>query len=63
MKSFRFSENGTIINPRDLISCKFRGAAVNCSASDFAAGACATCGWNPLVEAEREARLKGKKNV
>ena len=42
----------------DTVPCKFRGTGVECPKGDFEAGVCGTCGWNPIVEAERIKRLK-----
>lgn len=35
------------------VICEFRGTGVECPRSDYAAGKCDKCGWNPAVEEKR----------
>lgn len=42
----------------DVVSCKYRGHAIECPKADFRAEICERCGWNPLVEADRKAKQK-----
>lgn len=42
----------------DVVSCKYRGHAIECPKADFRAEICERCGWNPMIEADRKAKLK-----
>lgn len=42
------------------VPCKYRGTGIECPNSDFRRGLCESCGWNPLVEAERIAEIMEK---
>ena len=52
--------NGNLRKANDTVSCKFRGVGIECPRGDFRAGLCEVCGWNPLIEADRIARLRKK---
>lgn len=57
MSSFYIRKDGQIQKPSDLICCKYRGAGVDCSKTDYADGKCKNCGWNPLVESKRRSKI------
>ena len=57
------NKNVKKVSSAATIPCKFRGAAVECPKSDFRIGLCETCGWNPLVEADRKVRVLECMNV
>lgn len=46
------------INFDETLSCKFRGVAIICTRDDIKNNKCETCGWNPLVEADRIKEIK-----
>ena len=58
MKEDLVYANGHLKKSYDTVSCKFRGPWIECPRGDIKAGMCDRCGWNPMVEAERIARLK-----
>jgi hypothetical protein len=57
MKDRLINSAGRLKKQNDTIPCKFRGEHIECPRPDFRAGFCKYCGWNPLVEADRKAKV------
>lgn len=47
----------------ETLSCRFRGVGVICTREEYKNGKCDSCGWNPLVEAERTKEIKDGKRT
>lgn len=60
--SFHITKAGSIQRPdiSKIVSCRFRGKYVECTAVECAGDGCKKCGWNPIVEADRIQKVMGK---
>lgn len=52
------NKNVKKVSSAATVPCKFRGTGIECPKSDFRRGLCESCGWNPLVEAERKKEVE-----
>lgn len=51
------NKNVKKVTSAETVPCKYRGKHVECPKSDFKRNLCEYCGWNPIIEAARKARI------
>lgn len=60
-RKFGKAESGKIVRPDvdEIVSCRFRGRWIECTRAECRRNACDNCGWNPMVETKRIAKMTG----